>query len=61
MPSKRKLSLKAKRTAKKSGMLRPGGASKYALKRRRMASGWNNPRSPIQLVEVSQKGASDVA
>lgn len=53
MPSKRKLSLKAKRAAKKSGMLKPGGASKYAVKRRRMAAGWDNPRSPIRLVETA--------
>lgn len=51
MPSKRKLSLKAKRAGKKSGMLKPGGSSKYAIKHRRMAGGWDNPRSPIRLVE----------
>lgn len=53
MPSKRKQSLKQKQAAKKAGMTKPGGASKYALKRKRMAAGWDNPRSPMRLVEVT--------
>lgn len=51
MPSKRKQSLKAKSAAKRAGQAKPGGASKYAIKRRRMAAGWDNPRSPIRIVE----------
>ncbi len=52
MPSKRKEMLAKKKLAKKQSQLKPGGASRYALKKARMAKGWNNPRSPIRVTEV---------
>lgn len=48
MASKRKLALRAKRLARRQSQTKPGGASKYALKRRRTVAGWDNPRSPIR-------------
>lgn len=55
MPSKRKLVARMKRAKLKlqreMNMRKPGEMSRYALKKRRMASGWINPRSPIKVVE----------
>lgn len=48
MPSKRKQSMKAKQAARRDGMTKPSGQSKYGTKRRRMDGGWDNPRSPIR-------------
>lgn len=52
MASKRKETARAKRLARKHSQGKPGGASKYALKRRRMLGGWDNPRSPIRTSET---------
>ena len=51
MASKRKQEARAKRLARKHSQEKPGGASKYALKRRRMMGGWDNPLSPIRTTE----------
>jgi hypothetical protein len=52
MASKRKLALRAKRLARRQSQTKPGGSSKYAMKRRRMLAGWENPRSPIRERET---------
>lgn len=48
MSSERKKAAAKKKLERKHSQSRPGGASKYALKRKRVMGGWNNPRSPIQ-------------
>lgn len=52
MASKRKLTMRAKKLARKQSQTKPGGASKYALKRRRALAGWDNPRSPFRVSEA---------
>ena len=52
MASKRRLAARAKRLARKHSQTKPGGASRYAMKRRRFLAGWDNPRSPIRVAEV---------
>lgn len=53
MPSRRKLEMRRKRAAKKLARdqeQRKGGhTSRYAIKRARMAAGWDNPRSPLRV------------
>lgn len=52
MASKRKQEARAKRLARRNAQTKPGGSSRYALKRRRMLAGYDNPRSPIRSTEV---------
>lgn len=52
MPSERKLAARAKRLARRQAQLKPGGASKYALKRRRALAGYDNPRSPFRTADT---------
>ena len=49
--SKRRKSLAAKK-AQRVARSKPKGLSKYALKKQRMAQGWNNPRSPFHWSET---------
>lgn len=53
MASKRKMEARAKRLARKNAQTKPGGASRYAVKRQRMLTGWENPRSPFRVSESS--------
>ena len=53
MASKRKLEARAKRVARKNAQTKPGGASRYATKHRRMIAGWVNSRSPFRVSESS--------
>lgn len=53
MASKRKMEARAKRLARKNAQTKPGGASRYAVKRHRMLAGWENPRSPFRVSESS--------
>ncbi len=51
MASKRKQEAQARRLARKGSQTKPGGSSAYAFKRRRLAAGLTNPRSPISVTE----------
>lgn len=58
MASKRKLAERARKLARRQSQAKPGGSSTYALKRRRMLGGWENPRSPFRFTGASPAPAA---